>query len=165
VSCHTLTHPDLTRLTEAEMRREIGEDRRLLEDLTGGAVRGLAYPFGTYDERVLSLLPELGIVYGRTAEATDAFQLPDNFLEWGGSCHHNRAYELGQRFLREESQRPALLYVWGHSYELDGFMSGDLSKNWDYMDAFCRLMGQRDDIYYATAIEVVDFLISGALHG
>jgi hypothetical protein len=33
------------------------------------------------------------------------------------------------------------------------------------MDAFCRLMGQRDDIYYATAIEVVDFLISGALHG
>lgn len=158
VSCHTVNHPDLTRLPEDAIRWEIGEDRRILEDLAGRPVRGLAYPFGTWDQRVLSLLPELGIEYARTAVCTDAFNLPERFLTWETTCHHNRALELGRRWLEDNSPELALCCVWGHSFELDGFMSGDRSKNWDYLEAFCRLMSDSGAVYSATAIAMVDYL-------
>jgi len=158
VASHTVNHPDLTQLSDAAVRQEIRDDQRALEDLTGQPVRGLAYPFGIYDARILALLPELGIAYGRTATATGTFQVPKHFLAWESSCHQNQAMALGRRFLRHQSQEPALLYIWGHSYELDGFMSGDPSKNWDYLETLCRLLQGHAEIYYATTIELVDYL-------
>ncbi len=158
VSCHTVNHPDLTLLTDEAVRREILDDRRRLEDLTGQPVRGLAYPFGTWDDRLVALLPDLGIAYARTAVCTDSFAIPERFLLWHTTCHHNRALHLAGPFLQHPGPDLALLYVWGHSYELDGFMSGDLSKNWDYLESLCRLLHGREDIYYSTTIELVDYL-------
>jgi len=158
VSCHTVSHPDLTQLDTAAVRREIADDRRALEDWSGRPVRGLAYPFGTYDQRILELLPELGMEYARTAAATGEFTLPERFLEWQGTCHHSRLWEFGERFLELPDGELALLYVWGHSYELDGFMTADVSKNWAYMDACCRRLHGQDAVWYATTIEVVDYL-------
>lgn len=44
---HTMHHPVLARLRDAEeVRREIGECRRVLEQRLGHPVRALAYPFG-----------------------------------------------------------------------------------------------------------------------
>ncbi len=51
-----------------------------------------------------------------------------------------------------------LMHVWGHSYELDGFMTADSSKNWQYMEDFCRLMHAHDAVHCATMIEIVDYL-------
>ncbi len=45
-----------------------------------------------------------------------------------------------------------LLYVWGHSYEFDA------DGNWDRIEAFCRIVGGREDIWYATNIEIIDYL-------
>jgi hypothetical protein len=97
-----------------------------LEDWSGRPVRGLAYPFGTYDSRIPALLPKLGMEYARTAAATGTFALPEQWLEWRGTCHHARALELGEQFLELPDGEPALMYVWGHSYELDGFMTADV---------------------------------------
>ncbi len=44
------------------------------------------------------------------------------------------------------------MYVWGHSYE---FTNND---NWDVIEDFCRLAGGRDDIWYATNIQIVDYM-------
>lgn len=158
VSSHTVTHPYLTGLAEDALRHEILDDRRALEDLTGTAVRGLAYPFGSYDERVMRVLPELGIEYARTTVCTGSFAIPQRFLEWQTTCHHNQALDLAASFLDATGADMSLMYVWGHSYELDGFMSGDARKNWEYMEALCRAVSGRAAIYYATTIEVVDYL-------
>lgn len=158
VSCHTVNHPDLTQLSDEAARREILDDRRRLEDLTGQPVRGLAYPFGTYDDRIVALLPTLDIAYARTVICNENFAIPQDFFRWSTTCHHNRALELAEPFLQHAGPDPALLYVWGHSYELDGFMSGDRSKNWDYMETLCRRLHGHHDIYYATTIELVDYL-------
>ncbi len=158
VSCHTVNHPDLTQLPDEAVQREILDDRHRLEDLTGQPVRGLAYPFGTYDDRILAMLPALGIEYARTAISTETFQIPQQFLVWQTTCHHNRALELAERFLQDDGMEPALLYIWGHSYELDGFMSGDLSRNWAYVESLCRLLHGHETIYYTTTIELVDYL-------
>ena len=45
-----------------------------------------------------------------------------------------------------------MMYVWGHSYE---FTDRD---NWHVMEEFCEFIGGRDDIWYATNIEIVDYM-------
>lgn len=46
IGAHSHSHPELDQLTEAELCRELGPARALLEDCIGGPVRSLAYPFG-----------------------------------------------------------------------------------------------------------------------
>ena len=158
VSCHSVTHPYLTSLDDFALRREIADDRRALEDLTGSSVRGLAYPFGAYDARVMALLPELGIEYARTAHCSAGFAIPQCFLKWHATCHHSRALELVPAFL--DAQEPSLMVmtVWGHSYELEGIMNADRAKNWQYMEALCHALHDKADVCFATIIEVVDYL-------
>ena len=52
----------------------------------------------------------------------------------------------------------ALMTVWGHSYELEGIMNADRAKNWQYMEALCRTLHDMADVYFATIVEVVDYL-------
>ena len=49
---HTLSHPDLRLLDDAELRREVEESKRSLERLTGEPCRVFAYPYGLFDARV-----------------------------------------------------------------------------------------------------------------
>jgi peptidoglycan/xylan/chitin deacetylase (PgdA/CDA1 family) len=46
---HTLTHPDLTRLSAREAEDEIVGSKAALEEMLGERVRAFAYPFGRYD--------------------------------------------------------------------------------------------------------------------
>jgi len=158
VSCHTVDHPDLTQLSSEEIRSELLDDKIALEELSGTRVRGLAYPFGRYDTRIISMLPEMGIEYARTTLSTNDFNIPENWLSWETTCHHNLAMNLGRLFLNADDKAMRLMYVWGHSYELDGFMTADESKNWLYIERFCQLMHDHPQIHYATTIEIVDYL-------
>ena len=45
-----------------------------------------------------------------------------------------------------------LFYVWGHSYEFDN------DKNWDMMEEFLKRVSGKDDVWYATNIEVADYI-------
>ncbi len=49
---HTLTHPDLTRLSNARLMEELSVSKKLLEDKFGQEIKYLAYPFGRYNKRV-----------------------------------------------------------------------------------------------------------------
>ena len=51
---HSLSHPDLRLLDGGELSRELEESKREVERLTGRPCRTLAYPYGLYDERVVS---------------------------------------------------------------------------------------------------------------
>ena len=77
---HGLHHPYLEQLPQALLAREILEDRKNLEDLFGGIVRGMAYPYGTYSPRVVDALRALDIAYARTVRSTHGFALPQDWL-------------------------------------------------------------------------------------
>ena len=47
-----------------------------------------------------------------------------------------------------------LFYVWGHSYEFDR------DNNWDVIEEFCKMIGGREDIWYATNAEVCHYLMA-----
>lgn len=51
IGAHTLTHPDLTRLSPEAVEAEVYESKQIIEDTLGAAVSCFAYPFGRYDKR------------------------------------------------------------------------------------------------------------------
>ncbi len=154
VACHTLTHPTIARCPIESVALELIEDRKILEDVMGTYVRGLAYPNGSSSEEIERLLPMVGVKYGRTVNSTGKFDLPTNYGAWDPTCHHNHnLIELGEQFLSlQKKQYLFMMYVWGHSYEFPK------DNNWDTMEQFCEMMANKDDIWYATNIEIYDYL-------
>ena len=52
-------------------------------------VRFFAYPFGTYNEDVKQLVRMAGYMGARTVVSTHTFEIPQDFMEWHATCHHN----------------------------------------------------------------------------
>lgn len=154
VACHTATHPTIARCPLEQVARQVLEDRERIEALVGYPVRGLSYPNGSYSAQIKTLLPALGIRYSRVTGGTDGFGLPEDFYEWKSTCHHtHRLLENGKAFTElYKKQYLYLLYVWGHSYEFND------ADNWDLMEEFCRMAGGREDTWYATNIEIADYM-------
>ena len=155
VSAHSLTHPFLERIPVGEMVHEILEDRRVLEEACGYPVRGMSYPFGTYNDGVVQMLPGLGIRYSRTVKSTRKFEIPNDFLLWHPTCHHNdeQLFTLLENFKNYKHPMP-LLYVWGHSFEFDR------NDNWDRIERFCAEASGMEDTWYATNIEIYDYVMA-----
>ena len=45
-----------------------------------------------------------------------------------------------------------LFYIWGHSYEFDD------KNNWERLEEICEKLANRDDIWYATNIEIYEYV-------
>ncbi len=92
VGSHTLTHPNLPELTDAECRRELGESRELLESLVGRRVPHLAYPRGRNDARVRRLAEAAGYAWAFTLpeapEPTGRFGIPRAGIYRGNGIGH-----------------------------------------------------------------------------
>ncbi len=158
VACHTYTHPTIARCPLDQVAQQILADRRGLEALVGYPVRGLAYPNGSYSRDIIRMLPALGIRHARTVGTTEHFGMPEDFLEWRATCHHNGPLmEKAREFVAlHKTQYLYMMYVWGHSYEFTG------RDNWHVMEEFCEFIGGREDIWYATNIEIVDYMEDAA---
>ena len=155
VAVHCLTHAMLTDLPEPQMLREILLDRENLESIYGGIIRGFAYPYGAYSATVIDALRASGIAYARTVNSTRDFTVPQDWLQLHPTCHHNdpQLEALCDRFLNEEARWTSrLFYLWGHAYEFEA------DDNWQVIEKFAERMGGHEDIWYATNIEVVDYV-------
>jgi hypothetical protein len=159
IACHAHTHLDLTKESEEVIDGQLDTDRRILEDETGKLVQGFAYPYGTYDDGVVQKLRQHGIRYARTVCSTNEFAIPENFLTWHPTCHHNdpRLMELIADFCQNPSHvgNSGLFYLWGHSYEFDQ------RENWDLIEnLFSFLDDYHDDIWFATNGEIESYVES-----
>ena len=156
VSCHGVYHHSLHTLSPQNIIGEILEDRKFFENLTGTPVRGMSYANGSYNDEIITVLRNCGMVYSRTTKSTRGFLFPDDFMQWHPTCHHRDCLEDAEKFLalteRAYFAHPYLFYVWGHSYEFDN------DNNWDVIEKFCELMGGRDDIWYATNNEIYEYI-------
>ena len=157
VAVHSLTHPFLERLKPDEVLNEVLEDRKNIEAQYGVVARGMAYPYGTYSDEVIELLEKCGIAYSRTTKSTLNFKFPENWLALHPTCHHREPLlmEFAKHFAEDVSRYPSenwLFYVWGHSYEFDN------NDNWDVIEKFAEYIGGRDNIWYATNIEIYDYV-------
>jgi len=63
VGSHSLTHANLIWLGDDELIKELRESKLILEDITGSAVRGLSFPFGSWNKRVWDAAKSVGYEY------------------------------------------------------------------------------------------------------
>lgn len=156
IAVHSLTHPFLENLDTAEIIYEITEDRKNIEKQYGVIDRGMTYPFGTYSDSVVDVLEKCHIAYSRTTKSTYKFGFPENWLLLHPTCHHN--YENLEELIKNFVETPnrwgnaEMLYLWGHSFEFDN------NNNWDVIEKFAEYAGGREHIWYATNIEIYDYI-------
>jgi hypothetical protein len=152
VAIHTLTHPHLTKVDDAEIRRQVDDDRKALEDIVGYPVRGMAYPFGSFDDRVVGVLKGLDVAYARTCQnAEPCFPVAEP-LAWPSTAHHLQP-DVPKLWadLHADKSRGGVFYIWGHAYEFDG------ETNWDALEPLYAPMAGHSDVWYCTNIELFDY--------
>jgi len=149
VAAHTLTHPKLPLLSDEEILFQVEQDRKTLSSLVGYEVVGMAYPGATnnHDERTERIIKaHTGIRYCRTVDDSHSFEIPDNLYELRPTIHHlsPNALEICRQFVESKTEKNQLLYIWGHSYELD------LEDKWEELEKLFSLLSGHDDIVYGT---------------
>ena len=160
VAIHGVHHIPLTYIDDTMGINEIFTDRQNLEKLFGKPVQGMAYANGVYSDEVVDMLKKCGVLYARTTKSTEAFEIPEDWMRLPTTCHHKnpRLMEIADLFLAEPKQRnfwtnrAKLFYLWGHSYEFD------YDDNWQVIETFAKHVGNRDDVWYATNMEIYEYV-------
>ena len=158
IAVHTLTHPRLPKLDDAEVIRQVEQDRLTLSDLAGYEVVGMAYPCGgtNNDDRVAALVKNhTGVKYARTITSTGSFAPQQNLYRFNPTCFHpaldpKEAMALAQKFLETDAEEPQIFYIWGHAFETEYH-----SNSWRDLEDFFSLISGHDDIFYGTNAEVL----------
>ena len=150
--------------------RDVLDCRLELEKTFGLIVRGMAYPDtgimhfegNTSYDRIKNYLSDLGIAYARTIGGdNNSFTLPEDWYAWMPTASHLNAnlFDYVKEFLDLDidnmyiSKRyPRLFFLWGHSFEFDRL------KKWDVIEKFCSEIAKKEDIWYATNIEIFDYV-------
>jgi len=170
IAIHGDKHVGLTVTTSINSIKEALFGRMALEERFGMIVRGMAYPDvgltvefnGNTAERVKLQLADLGVVYSRTAGGdNDQFSLPSDWYAWMPTSHHDnpmifdyidKFLDLNVNGMYCSSRRPRLMYIWGHSFEFDR------KNNWERIEKICEKLTAKEDIWYATNIEIYDYV-------
>lgn len=155
VAAHTLTHPFLPSCTDEEIIRQVEKDRQNLSKLCGYEVVSMAYPCGgeNNNNRVAEIIKNnTGIKLARTITSTYSFEKQSNLFRFNPSVYYidEHLEETVDKFLSLDSSTPALLYIWGHSYEMDAEYI-----TWEKFESICKKLAFRDDIFYGTNKEVL----------
>ena len=158
VAVHTVSHPALKDLSDDEILREVEDDRKALSELVGYDVVGMAYPGGTHvmNEHVADLIrTRTGIRYARTTTSTHSFDLQEDPTIFNPTVYHHvewdALFDLGERFVGMKPDRPQIYYIWGHAYEFEA------NHNFDRFEQLGDRLAGREDIWYATNIEIYDY--------
>ena len=145
--------------------------RLYLEDRYNTIIRGMAYPDSgvihfenqvNYDV-VKNYLKSLDIAYSRTiGKDNDSFLLPEDWYCWSPSAHHTnpRIMDYIEKFIKLDLsgkdyclyRLPRLLFIWGHSHEFENM------NNWYLIENICEKLAGRDEIWYATNIEIYNYV-------
>ena len=163
IALHGYHHLSLASVPKAQACNDVVSDRIYLESTFERIVRGMAYANGSYDDGVIEMLKDAGVAYSRTVKATEAFSFPEEWCAWHPTCHHSnpRLFELVDEFLNYEhcdahpwraKNVPLLFYLWGHSYEFPR------DNNWDLIERFGEKMASRNDIWFATNMEIYEYV-------
>ena len=155
IAVHTLTHPSLASLEEAEIIRQVEQDRLNLSELAGYEVVGMAYPNGSYDDRVARIIEaHTGVRYARTTVNTKSFAPQENLYQYHPTVFHvwdfAELMHLGETLIEMQPDTPQIFCIWGHSHELD-----TRTDWWPQLEEFFKLISNRDDIFYGTNAEVL----------
>ena len=81
IGSHTLTHPDLTKLSLEKARKEIEESKKWLEQIINKQLKMFCYPKGKYNNQIIKLVKQAEYFGARTTRLrklsfSDNYQMP-----------------------------------------------------------------------------------------
>lgn len=162
VALHGARHIFMDKVPPTEALFETVKCREYLENKFERIVRGHAYAYNGYNDKVVEILKSVGVLYSRTTDSSYSFEIPKDFLRLNPTCHHSdkRMGELCDKFfesspLDEFKHREGKLFiVWGHSYEFDD------NKNWELIENLGKRAQKCKDLWCATLGEICDYINS-----
>lgn len=156
VAVHSLTHECLPKLSDEAVIWQVEQDRKILSELVGYNVECMAYACGgeNNDDRVAKLIREhTGVKFARTITSSFSFDIGENYYRYNPSVYiieEKELFELGEKFVNLKTDNPQLFYVWGHTFEMDAEYI-----TWQRFEEFCKLVSNKEDIFYGTNGEVL----------
>lgn len=170
VAVHGEWHKAAGLLRPIESIQDVINCRKDLESRFDRIIRGMAYSDSgilcmanhTAYEKIKSFLQDLDILYSRTLGSdNNEFELPSDWYQWMPTAHHDnpQILEWAKEFVSMDvegdycsSRRPKLFYVWGHAFEFER------NGNWQRLDDICEVLANKDDIWYATNMEIYEYV-------
>ena len=167
IGAHTMTHPRVTNVSDAEAKAEMQESKEYLEALIGKPVTTFCYPGGNYHKKHAKMAADIGFAYTRTvkrhtfnrrgmlheAETTvnayshlqDAFKIlrfarfnPFKFVRY------MRWDALAIAMFDRIMETGGVFHLWGHSWEVDA--RGD----WERLEKVLAYISRKKDVSYVT---------------
>jgi peptidoglycan/xylan/chitin deacetylase (PgdA/CDA1 family) len=126
IANHSLTHPNLASSSIADARRNVKEGRDRLQQHFSQPVLGFAYPSGSYNDNVKTVVREAGHIYARTVVQAARCFPPADPMAFHPNCHHE-VTDFWDRY--EKARESGVFYFWGHSYELINDQMGALFED------------------------------------
>lgn len=155
VAVHGRKHAHIGELPQSVITRELLQDREALEEQFGCIVKGACYPYNCWNEAIHIASRASGIEYARAGSNSGGFALPDEWLQWQPTCHHNspELKNLTEKFLLAQPERdPMLFFVWGHAYEFDR------DNSWQVIETLLQTVAHKPDVWYATNGQIYEYL-------
>lgn len=170
IANHGYNHRALNMVRTIEGVRDTLDSRLCLEKEFDIIIRGMAFPDRSVNKfiqpetykRVKSYLEELDIAYARLAVGDDdKFELPEDWHNWAPTAHHDNPEIMNyiDKFVNLDltklycaSRTPRVFYWWGHSSEFES------KNNWEHLEEICQGLSGKDDVWYATNIEIYDYV-------
>ena len=170
IANHGYKHRALNMIRTIEGIRDTLDSRLFLEKEFDTIIRGMAFPDRSVNKfispdaykRVKSYLEETDIAYARlTGGDNDKFEVPEDWHNWVPTAHHDnpeimnyidKFVELNLSDLYCACRTPRVFYLWGHSFEFDS------KNNWEHLEEICQKLSGREDVWYATNIEIYDYV-------
>ncbi|MFH1161523.1 MAG: polysaccharide deacetylase family protein [bacterium] len=96
IGSHLVSHKSVIQLSDQDVRDELEQSKTQLEGISGKPVVTVAYPYGSYDERTLRMVREIGFHFGLTTDQPPLgnfplLELPRNHVK-GASWHHRFSF-------------------------------------------------------------------------
>jgi peptidoglycan/xylan/chitin deacetylase (PgdA/CDA1 family) len=161
VGSHTYHHVNLTRVSLEEAQKEILEGREALEDILGKGVLSFCYPYGSFNDKVASIVKQAGFISARTMRffsrrirdpfkmgtTVNAFDL--SFAPYIKNCtalqdlclfwfilKSNLFFQDWDRVAIETLdfaiENGGVWHLWGHSWEINR------NNDWQRLEQVCR---------------------------
>ncbi len=173
IGAHTMTHPNLLKLSYADAEKEILDSKLYLEKVINRPVTAFCYPSGRYDKQHVSMVKRIGFTVARTVKRFSFHQLKDSlqmetsvhvYDHWSDFwdilrfSHFNpvkflRYYrhwdELAIAMFEQVFKTGGVFHIWGHSWEIDR------NNDWKRLERVFRFISGRSNVLYVSNKEIV----------
>ena len=168
IGAHTMTHPNLTKISKEEAYKEILDSKIYLERLLGKEVKSFCYPGGYYDKRIEKLVSKSGFNFSRTTNQM-VTKIQNNRISidttiqvfplslWGvlGEIKFclfnnislipkvltNKWDEIAKNTFDYVSNNGGVFHLWGHSWMIEKY------NDWNRLDDVLKYISNRDVRY------------------